>query len=83
MGQDALQEIQRELARRIRDARVAAGLTQEDVAGTAGIDYKRFQRIEGGTVNLTVRTIMRIASALKMDFWSLLAPPPRRKRRRR
>ena len=80
MAQDPLLEIQRELARRIRDAREDAGLTQEEVASDASIDYKRYQRIESGVVNLTVRTIMRIADALKVDFWALMAP--RRKRRR-
>jgi transcriptional regulator with XRE-family HTH domain len=72
-------QIQRELGRRIRVARIAAGLTQERAAGLADIDYKRFQRLERGVANPTVRTLARIASALGIDFWLLVGrrPEPR------
>jgi transcriptional regulator with XRE-family HTH domain len=62
----------KELARRIRSARESAGLTQEVVAARSGIDYKRYQRIEHGVVNATVRTLARVAEALGLDFWKLL-----------
>ena len=38
----------RQIGVRIRAAREAAGLTQEDAAHRAGIDYKRWQRLEAG-----------------------------------
>jgi transcriptional regulator with XRE-family HTH domain len=52
---------------------VAAGLTQEVAASDAGIDYKRYQRLEAGTVNATMRTLARVAEALGTDLWSMLA----------
>jgi ribosome-binding protein aMBF1 (putative translation factor) len=58
----------RAIAERVREARVRAGLTQEDAAASAGIDYKRWQRIEQGAVNPTIATLARIASALKMTL---------------
>ena len=64
----------REIGRRIRDARVAAGLSQEAAAARAGIDSKRWQRIERGAVNATVRTRVRIGRALDVSVWTLLAP---------
>ena len=57
---------------RIERARRAAGLTQEDAAHRARIDYKRWQRLESGDVNATVRTLVRVAKALGVDFWTLV-----------
>ena len=59
---------------RIRAVRVAAGLTQERAADAAGIDSKRYQRLERGEVNATINTIARVASALGTTFWQLTAP---------
>ncbi len=72
----AASAVQREVGRRVRRAREAAKLTQEAAAHRAGIDYKRWQRIEQGTVNLTLRTLVRVAAALDMDFWALLRARP-------
>jgi DNA-binding XRE family transcriptional regulator len=55
----------RATADQVRDARIRAGLTQEEAAGRADIDYKRWQRIEQGVANPTVATLARIASAMK------------------
>jgi transcriptional regulator with XRE-family HTH domain len=63
----------KEVAQRIKNARVKAGLTQEKAAAEAGIGYKRYQRIEGGGVNLTLRTLHRLAKALGTDLSALVA----------
>jgi transcriptional regulator with XRE-family HTH domain len=65
----------REIGARIRAARQAAGLSQEDAAHRAGIGAKRWQQIEYGNVNLTARTLVRVAAACGTDFWRLLASP--------
>ncbi|KAA0240720.1 XRE family transcriptional regulator [bacterium] len=64
-----------ELGARIRGARNAVGLTQEEAAHAAGMDWRRWQRIERGSANLTIRTLVRIAEALKTSFWELIATP--------
>ena len=74
MRKGAERRVLREVGARIRAAREAAGLSQEDAAHRAGIDYKRWQRLEAGQVNATVRTLVRVSGAVKTDFWSLLAP---------
>ena len=67
-----------EIGGRLKAAREAAGLTQEEAADRAGIDYKRWQRIESGQVNATVRTLVRAARAVKLTFWTLVGPPQSR-----
>jgi DNA-binding XRE family transcriptional regulator len=64
----------RNLGASVRAARVASGLTQEAAAALADIDYKRWQRIEQGAVNPTLRTLLRVAEVLEVDAWRLLAP---------
>lgn len=58
----------RRAATAIRDARIRIGITQEEAANRAGIDYKRWQRLEQGTVNPTVATLARIAAALRVKL---------------
>jgi transcriptional regulator with XRE-family HTH domain len=62
----------RELGVRVRRAREQAGLTQEDAAARARIDYKRYQRLEAGSVNATIRTLARVAEAFSVDLWKML-----------
>jgi transcriptional regulator with XRE-family HTH domain len=69
----------REAGEHIRRIRVQAKLTQEDAADRARIDYKRWQALEKGRANPTLRTLVRIAEALEVDFWDLMRGYERRK----
>ena len=71
-----------EIGRRVQMARKAAGITQEEAAARSGIDYKRFQRVEAGTVNVTVRTMVRISAGLGVTFWQLVGTETRSLRSR-
>jgi transcriptional regulator with XRE-family HTH domain len=71
----AVNAVLRDLGKRIRAARTAAKLSQEEAADLSAIDYKRFQRIETGKVNVTVKTLVRIAEALGTSFSRLAAEP--------
>ena len=64
------------LGQRVRTARLKAGMTQENAAAEAEIDWRRWQRIEEGKANVTVKTLVRVAAALGIDFWQLLLLPP-------
>jgi transcriptional regulator with XRE-family HTH domain len=68
----AQRRVLKEVGDRVRRAREAAGLTQEGAAGRARIDYKRYQRLEAGAVNPTIRTLARVAVALDTDLWQML-----------
>jgi transcriptional regulator with XRE-family HTH domain len=68
------ERLQAEIGRRIRAARESADFTQEEAADASGIDLRRWQRLENGEANPTVRTLDRIATACGSDFWTLLRP---------
>ncbi|MBI2395949.1 MAG: helix-turn-helix transcriptional regulator [Deltaproteobacteria bacterium] len=78
----ATPRVLRQLGVRLRRAREAAGLSQEEAAARSGIDYKRWQRIEAGAANVTVRTLVRAAGACGVTFWELTAPAAASKPRR-
>jgi transcriptional regulator with XRE-family HTH domain len=71
-----IKRVLREIGARVKVKRQTAGLTQEEAAAIAGIDYKRWQRLELGSVNPTVRTLARAAEALGCTIWELLGSPP-------
>lgn len=58
----------KKIANRIRELRKEAGLIQEKVAEDAGIDYKFFQRVESGTRNITLKTLIKICNALNIKL---------------
>ena len=63
----------RKIATRIKELRKNSALTQEQLAEKANIDYKFFQKIENGTRNITVNTLIRICDSLNVtlkDFFN-------------
>ena len=72
-----VRQLLRDIGERVRDARLAAGLTQEEAAHEAGIDYKRWQKLESGAVNATVQTLARAATAVGTTYWELCSKPKR------
>jgi transcriptional regulator with XRE-family HTH domain len=72
----------RAIGAHIRRARLAAGLSQEDAAARSGVGYKRWQEIEGGSANPTIRTLDRIATTLGVEIWNIMRKAPRARRRR-
>lgn len=59
------------LGTRIRELRLARGLTQERAAGLADLDPKGFQSIERGKTNLTMASLVAIAKALDVNLQDL------------
>lgn len=60
------------LASRLRNLRKAANLTQEGLAGRAGIDSKYVQDIERGQANPTLAILAVVAEALELTLAELL-----------
>jgi transcriptional regulator with XRE-family HTH domain len=61
--------------KRVKSLRTKEDLTQEEMAEKAGIEYKHYQSIEAGRVtNVTLKTIEKIAKALKIDAHLLIKP---------
>lgn len=61
-------EILREIGSLLRQARSAAGLTQEQVANLAGISRPRYRDIETGISAARVTTLMNISRALGLEM---------------
>ena len=56
------------LAKQLRAARKAFGLTQKELAEMIGVTRQVITRIESGTQNVTIETVQKIAGALNYDF---------------
>lgn len=57
---------------RIRAARVAARLTQEEVAGRCGLDRKTVNRLEQGRTSPLLDHLLLIADAIGVDLADLV-----------
>ena len=65
-----------EIGRRIAALRRRRGYSQATVSRRAGFDASYLSRLERGRIHPTVRTAMRIATALRVGIDELLGPLP-------
>lgn len=65
---DSESEILREIGGLFRHARLAAAMTQEQVADLAGISRPRYRDIEKGTAAARATTLVNIARALGLEM---------------
>lgn len=70
--QDSLNE---SVARNIRRLRLARGLSQEALADECGLHRTYVGAVERGERNITLRTLERLACALRVSPMELLADP--------
>jgi transcriptional regulator with XRE-family HTH domain len=68
------------IARNVRVARAAKGISQEALADEAGVDRSYMSRIERGVTWAGVEILVKLAAALDVEPYELLMPPPGRKR---
>lgn len=58
---------------RVKQIRLAHGLTQEKFAEHAGLDYKYYQHVEAGRrPNLGLETLLKLAKGAGLELWELL-----------
>lgn len=62
-----------EIGRRVRSSRIAAGLTQEQVAHHADVNPSYYGKLERGLNNPTASTLIRVAAAVGVDPGGLIA----------
>lgn len=60
------------LARNVRSARIASGMTKSDFALTLGISRVLLDLIESGQSNVKLSTLDQIAEALETEPWELI-----------
>ena len=64
-----------QLAHNARALREARGLTQEQVAGLAGIPRATWATLESGSANPTLAVLTKVADALQVSIEELIGPP--------
>jgi transcriptional regulator with XRE-family HTH domain len=63
------------VARNLRTLRLAAGLSQQQVAERAGLSRRMIVGLEGGDTNISLAKLARVAEALGVGFARLVQPP--------
>ncbi len=75
MGKRAESQELIRLGSRIRERRLACGMSQEALAEKAGISLNTVSRAEGGLTEMYVETFWKLAQALGVDAGDLLFQP--------
>ena len=65
--------ILRQLGANIRRERTARAVTQERLAELADLNIRTVQKIEAGSINVLITTVLRIHQALDCPWHKLLA----------
>ena len=73
MSSESYEKLKKAIAKEIKSMRERRGLRQVEVSELGSLDYRHYQKIEGGYVNLSIKTIHRICEILKIDLATLLA----------
>jgi transcriptional regulator with XRE-family HTH domain len=77
----ALDDVLKDLGRRIAELRAAQELTQEQLAERAEMTVQYLQRVESGRENLTVKSLLRFGELLDATIMDLFARPASREAR--
>ena len=64
--------LRRTLARNVLDLRTKRGLTVEEVAHTASMHWRHWQKVEAAEVSPTLRTMVKLAISLGVEPAELL-----------
>ena len=75
-----VEAVDRHVARRLRERRVALGLTQGQLAARIGVTYQQVYKVEAGVNRLTVGQLAGLAEALGVGpahFYEGLRTPAR------
>jgi transcriptional regulator with XRE-family HTH domain len=71
----ALARAKRTLGENMQRLRLRAHLTQKDAAARAALHWRHWQKIEVGTVNVCLSSLVGIAAALDTTISALFTPP--------
>ena len=68
MGENRYDAFVKTVGSNVRAMRISKGLSMEEVANEANMEYRQLGRIERGEVNTTITSLLKIADALKVDI---------------
>ena len=69
-----MEELLRTIGQRVQEERKAAGLTQESLAEIANLSVSYVGQIERGLREPSLKALMKVASALGVELFSLFVP---------
>ena len=75
-----IRETRKKLGERIREFRISAGFTQEELGERASLNYKFIGELERGRVNVSLDSLVKIATALGVNPGSFFAKEKHRTR---
>lgn len=67
-----MQDINKEVGRRIRVLRMNKGFSQEDLAFSSGLHRSHMGEIERGRCNITLKTLQRVGVGLRVSLTELV-----------
>ena len=70
-----MEDITKFVGKRIREIRKKIGLTQEEVAEKAGMDFTSIGAAERGVRNLSLKSLHRVAQALEVPIEEIVCLP--------
>lgn len=68
MDQDRYDKFLKEVGTNVRRIRKEHGLSMEDVAHEANIEYRQLGRIERGEVSATITSFLKLAEAMQVQL---------------
>lgn len=66
-----------DVGRRIAELREDRGWTQAEAATHANVSIKYVQKVEGGSANLSIHSLVKFANALRVPLADLFVKPSR------
>lgn len=80
-GQREATAVDRHIGKRIRETRIAHGMSQEKLAGILGLTFQQVQKYEKGVNRIAASRLYDVANALKVPVWHFFEglPGPKRK----
>lgn len=70
------------VGRRVAEVRTELNLTQQDLGALTRTSKQWISAVENGGVNLTLRSLVKLANALQVTLLELTLPPKTQKARR-
>jgi transcriptional regulator with XRE-family HTH domain len=72
MGKDPLHEYLKSFGENLKNIREAKGISQRNLASSCTIDHSDISKIEKGERNITILTVLELATALEVKPKKLL-----------
>jgi transcriptional regulator with XRE-family HTH domain len=72
MGKDPLHEYLKSFGENLKNIREAKGISQRSLASSCTIDHSDISKIEKGERNITILTVLELATALEVKPKKLL-----------